>query len=297
MKRVCLVILVLLGLLSAAASQQPKMSPALASLIAAERAFARTSVEKGIRESFLAFFADDGINFQPHPVKSREAILKRPAPATRPPIVLNWEPAYADISNAGDLGYTTGPYVLTDNSPQKNPPHYGFYFSIWKRQADGSWKVALDLGIDTPDHSKQKFPLQAAPRVPPAKSAANNVRADAESLMKLDRDFLAQATAGELARAYLDYLDEHARLHRDGSFPFTDRRAIRSFLMSKSAQMTWDPIAADVARSNDLGYTYGSYELKASDSPPEKGYYVRVWKRNRNGEWKVALDTLHPVPG
>jgi ketosteroid isomerase-like protein len=282
----------LLALLSPTASQQPKMSPALASLVAAERAFARTSVEKGIRESFLAFFADDGINFQPHPVKTREAILKRAAPATRPPVGLNWEPAYADISDAGDLGYTTGPYVLTDNSPQKNPPHYGFYFSIWKKQVDGSWKVVLDLGIDTPDHSRRKFPLRVAPRVPPAR---NSIRSDAESPMKVDREFLAQATAGELSRAYLDYLDEHARLHRDGNFPFTDRRAIRSFLMSRSAQMTWDPIAADVSRSNDLGYTYGSYELRASGSPAEKGYYVRVWKRNRNGAWKVALDTLHPV--
>jgi ketosteroid isomerase-like protein len=297
MNRLLLAILLLLALLSPATSQQPKMSPALASLVAAERAFVHTSVEKGIRESFLEFFADDGINFQPHPVKTREAILKRPAPATRPPVVLNWEPAHADISNAGDLGYTTGPYVLTDKSPQKNPPHYGFYFSIWKNQLDGSWKVALDLGIDTPDHSQRKFPLQVAPRVPTARSTATSVKTDAKSLMKLDRDFLAQATAGGLARAYLDYLDEHARLHRDGSLPFTDRRAIRSFLMSRSAQMTWDPIGADVSRSNDLGYTYGSYELRASGSLPEKGYYVRMWKLNRNGSWKIVLDTLHPVAG
>src|SRR6185503_1875363 len=137
MNRVFSVILMAFAFLTSAVGQKTKPSPALASLVAAERAFARTSVEKGIRESFLEFFAEDGINFQPHPVKTREAILKRPAPATRPPVVLNWEPAYADISRAGDLGYTTGPYVLTDNSPQKRPPHYGFYFSVWKKQSDG----------------------------------------------------------------------------------------------------------------------------------------------------------------
>ena len=128
MKRISTLLLATLLLVSAAAGQQPKLSPNLASLVAAERAFARTSVEKGIRDSFLAFFADDGINFQPHPVKTREAILKRPAPAKRPPVTLNWEPAYADVSQAGDLGYTTGPYVLTDQSPQPSPPRYGFYF-------------------------------------------------------------------------------------------------------------------------------------------------------------------------
>jgi hypothetical protein len=111
MKKVFSVILILSAFVSSAVSQKIKTSSPLGSLVEAERAFARTSVQKGIRESFLEFFAEDGINFQPHPVKTREAILKRLAPATRPPVVLNWEPAYADISRAGDLGYTTGPYV------------------------------------------------------------------------------------------------------------------------------------------------------------------------------------------
>lgn len=61
------------------------------------------------------------------------------------------------------------------------------------------------------------------------------------------------------------------------------------------------PLKSDVALSNDLGYTYGSYELKgtgdavAASSASEKGYYVRVWKRDRAGRWKIALDTTHPL--
>ena len=94
---------------SAAIGQSGEMSPALKPLVAAERAFARTSVDKGIRDSFLAVFADDGINSQPHPVKTREAFLKRRAPSTRPPIELYWRPSYADASFACDLGHTTGP--------------------------------------------------------------------------------------------------------------------------------------------------------------------------------------------
>ena len=116
MGRLSSLVLSTLLLFSAAICQTEKRPPALASLVASERDFAKTSVEKGIRESFLAFFADDGINFQPHPVRTRETMLKRPTPAVPPPVVLNWEPAYADVSNAGDLGYTTGPYVFTDLS-------------------------------------------------------------------------------------------------------------------------------------------------------------------------------------
>lgn len=66
-------------------------------------------------------------------------------------------------------------------------------------------------------------------------------------------------------------------------------------------------MSADVARSNDLGYTYGRYELRGeggggaggtqTTAAAEKGYYVRVWKRARaGGRWKIALDTAHPLP-
>ena len=53
-------------------------------------------------------------------------------------------------------------------------------------------------------------------------------------------------------------------------------------------------IGADVARSGDLGYVYGSYEL--GGDKPEKGYYARVWKRNSDGEWKIVLDTHSLIP-
>jgi len=63
------------------------------------------------------------------------------------------------------------------------------------------------------------------------------------------------------------------------------------------------PLKSDVAQSNDLGYTYGSYELKATGDAAnatsaslETGYYVRVWKRDHAGRWKIALDTTHPLP-
>lgn len=294
MKQVFSVILILSAFLSSAVSQKIKPSSPLGSLVAAERAFARTSVEKGIRESFLEFFADDGINFQPHPVKTREAILKRPAPTTRPPVVLNWEPAYADISRAGDLGYTTGPYVLTDNSPQKNSPHYGFYFSVWKKQADGSWKVVIDAGIDTPDHSQRKFPLEAAPRTYLPRNVPKGKPDERSFLLTLDQAFMRQGV--ELVKAYSAFLGEPARLHRNGNFPFTGRNAIQSYLLGIRARIHGEPIYSDVSSSNDLGYTYGSYEFQWEENVTQKGYYVRVWKRDRKGYWRIVLDTLSPLP-
>ncbi|HEV7905736.1 MAG TPA: nuclear transport factor 2 family protein [Pyrinomonadaceae bacterium] len=298
----------MLGFALVVCGQTGGYSPALVSLVEAERAFARTSVERGVRESFLAFFAEDGINFQPHPTKTREAFLKRPAPPTRPPVTLNWEPIFADVSSAGDLGYTTGPYRLIDESPEHRPTRHGYYFSIWKRQPDGAWKVAIDVGIETPapDAGERALRFQSVrPSAKKASAAVNNVNLESErvALLDADREFIRAANSHGALKAFQAHLGEEARLHRDGIFPLTKRDAIRSFLAQKKFMLSGEPLKAEVAQSNDLGYTYGRYELREDEATrdattaTEKGYYVRVWKRDgARGRWKIVLDTTHPLP-
>lgn len=295
MKNVLSVLLTLTVLCSFSLSQRKSSKP-LDSLVAAENAFAATSVAKGIRESFLMFFAEDGINFQPYPTKTRESFLKRPVPATRPPVELNWRPIYADVSRAGDLGYTTGPYTFKDLSPEKGPTRYGYYFSIWKKQANGEWKVAVDCGIGTPDHVNQNPDFRPAPQVKWKASRKLNLENERTSLIDLDRQFLKTSESLGIVESYLRYFGSEARLHRDGLLPMTERAAIRSYLSSQISKLSWTPIKSDVAQSYDLGYTYGSYELKfAGTNKTEEGYYVRVWKRDDRGNWKLVLDTFSPI--
>jgi ketosteroid isomerase-like protein len=297
-----LALLLLLAVSPLAFSQKENSSPALSSLVEAERSFARTSVEKGIRASFYEFFADDGINFQPHPTNTREAIRKQPAPAQRPPITLNWEPVYADISRAGDLGYTTGPYWVTDEGPQHRPTRHGYYFSIWKKQADGSWKVVIDLGVQTPAPATSSPPaFHPAPSSQfKPKSAKPNLETERAALLNLEREFLQAANSNGVTKAFQSFMSDEARLHRNGMLPLTGKDSIRSYFSGKEMTLRWEPIKADVSQSDDLGYTYGSYEQKeqqgASAATVEKGYYVRVWKRNKDGQWKLVLDTTNPIP-
>ena len=53
-------------------TQEKDLPPAQADLVNAERAFAKLAGERGVRESFIAYFADDGIGFAPHPHKVKE---------------------------------------------------------------------------------------------------------------------------------------------------------------------------------------------------------------------------------
>ena len=55
---------------------------------------------------------------------------------------LSWEPARAQISRGGKLGYTWGRY----HSDFKGTVREGTYMTVWQKQPDGSWKVLFDTG-------------------------------------------------------------------------------------------------------------------------------------------------------
>lgn len=65
--------------------------------------------------------------------------------------------------------------------------------------------------------------------------------------------------------------------------------------------LTWRPIFATIARSGDLGYTTGSWELrktKTDPSPSAFGHFNTIWRKNSEGVWKVVVDVgvEHPRP-
>jgi ketosteroid isomerase-like protein len=50
-----------------------------------------------------------------------------------------------EVARSGDLGYSQGTYDLTFNDPSGKPmTDRGKYLEVWKKQADGSWKCAVD---------------------------------------------------------------------------------------------------------------------------------------------------------
>ena len=302
MKRSVATVIALLLLPAAAHAQEKNVSPALMSLVEAERSFARAGVEKGVRASFLEYFAEDGISFAPGPGNARERLLKRPAPPSRPPVTLNWWPVVADVSRAGDLGYTSGPSRFSDDTG-KNPPRDSYYFSVWKKQRDGSWKVALDVGTQTiappgPESSHVFTPApQSGWKTP--KVAHASPEAERGTLLNIERAFARLSESRGAAQAYARHVAEGVRQHRDDAQPFIGKRALASFLSAKVAKLSWRPIGSDVSASSDLGYVYGSYELTpvgGTGAATERGYYARVWKRDPKGVWKIVMEVHHQTP-
>jgi ketosteroid isomerase-like protein len=296
MKTFITVTLLLFVLTFPALTQDKGLPPAQTELVNTERAFAKLAVERGVRESFITYFADDGIGFNPHPHKVKETLSKSPAPARRSPLVLNWAPVYGDIARAGDLGWNTGPTVVEDTSPEKKPTRHGMFFSVWKKQSDGTWRVVLDLGADTPAAVVPlDAPFKTSYRPSSKRTAASvNVEEEITGLLKVEREFLAAAKAGSVGQAYQNRLSDEARVHRPGMMPAVGKDALRAWLAQQTMNLSGEPLKADVTRSGELGYAYGSYEL--GGAKPEKGYYARVWKRDGKGQWHIVMDTVNPIP-
>ena len=118
-------------------------------LMAADRAFAKATATKGV-EGWVEAFADNGAMLPAGLpiVRGRKAIRDLMSPAFESEgFEFQWEPEEADIAASGDIGYTIGRYERTVTGPDgTSNTTTGKYVSIWKRQEDGTWKVAVDLG-------------------------------------------------------------------------------------------------------------------------------------------------------
>lgn len=278
------------------AISQADLQASFESLIAAEKAFSKTSVEKGSKEAFLAFMADDGILFAPGPVNAKEQT------ASSPPVpgTLIWRPVHADIAASGDLGYNTGPYEFRP-ADSKYPVGHGHFMSIWKKQADGAWKVAVDMGnrhaAPTGAQPKVDGP-ETAIRLSGVKPASGKAGApEVAALLEQDRAFGREVASKGTEAAYLARLAAEPRLYREGQYPDVGLEAARKALAG-AAPLSTKPIAGDISKAGDFGYTYGEYQMRAAGSDGaagEAGHYTRIWRKQGN-DWKLLLEVFNALP-
>jgi ketosteroid isomerase-like protein len=111
---------------------------------------AKQAVAAKDMESFVSFFADGASRFPPNAprVTGNDAIREFVSEWFETPgLAFSFpEPGSAEVSSAGDLGYTTGSYEVTVNDAEGNPvTSRGKVVVVWKKQSDGTWKAALDI--------------------------------------------------------------------------------------------------------------------------------------------------------
>ena len=113
-----------------------------------EADFMKAAAEKG-SAGYMSYYADDAVevpNGEPI-IKGKTEIAKTMAFLDSKENHLTWAPEGADIAASGDLGYTYGNYEFRSQDKDGKPiAEHGKYTTIWKKQNDRSWKVALDMG-------------------------------------------------------------------------------------------------------------------------------------------------------
>jgi ketosteroid isomerase-like protein len=262
-------------------------SGTLSEVVAAENAFADFAAEKGTRAAFLEYAADNGLVFGAKFENAKEVWQKR-NPAS--PVLLNWRPAWADVSAAGDIGYTTGPWSLHPKGAGSEAVAWGEYFTIWKKQPDGVWKWVLDVGIG---HEAAEVPKNSwqSPRSPSGKGPSTAATADSWRTVETD---LSQSLAKNgLQKSYEKYAAEQIRLLRHENFPLQGKKSALDFLSGKKAAIKTNVLGGESIA--DFAYAYGEYEAVAADGKTEKGHFVRVWKLGPKG-WQIAADIELPPP-
>jgi ketosteroid isomerase-like protein len=255
----------------AAVAPGPAMASDYEDMVAAERAFAADAAARTTREAFIAALADDAIMFAPAPVPGKALWQGRAPNGNR----LEWAPALAEIAASGDLGYTAGPWRFTPEKGDK-PVAHGWFFTIWKKQADGAWKVLVDHGIDT---AETAFPDTVLRRGGLSVGAPPGWPVGVPELRSADL-----VPAGELHPRLVsaDFL----RL-RTGKAP--DNRAEGLALPSTATRVD---TGLAISGAGDLAATWGG----GAGSPA----WIRVWRRPTAEDapgagWKLAVDFALPA--
>jgi ketosteroid isomerase-like protein len=116
-----------------------------------EARFAKDVAERG-GAAFADWFAEDGVALGngEAPLVGKVAIVKS-AKWNPKEYQLTWTPTDATMGPSGDMGYTWGHFEGHSKDANGNPvTTSGRYMTIWRKQPDGSWKVALDAGSNEP---------------------------------------------------------------------------------------------------------------------------------------------------
>ena len=146
---------------------------------------------------------------------------------------------------------------------------------------------------ETPTNNVARAEPEAIATVPPTEV---DVDAERNALLQADLNFSRASEEKGAAQAFYEFLTPDGICLWDGEPPIHGRDAVKVHLAARpQGFFTWQPSAADVARSGDLGFTWGTaiFQSKVT-GPDEKPHishskYVSIWKKQSNSRWRVVL--------
>lgn len=192
---------------------------------------------------------------------------------------LYWAPVYAGIARSGDLGFTTGPASFdAERTPRIQ------YFTVWRKQADGTWKWIFDGGpgpVAAPGPYLADGAEPAA--LPVAASGTGSAAIAAAQVSELERGAMnAAALAGRLATDAHVYRQRQARAYGGA--------ASAANMALPNGEVSYRLLRNEASEGGDLVFTLGEASW-TSDGAARQGYFARIWQLRPEG-WRIVYDQL-----
>lgn len=287
-RRWILFVALVLGCVYGGQSQQ--VDPDLAALIREERAFAAKAVETDVPTAFLAYLDSAGVIFNGEGAVNGIAEYSKAPKGGKD--LLKWYPTIGHVSQGGDLGFTSGPFQFFADRSQ-NAVGSGYFFSVWKKNAAGQFKVMLDGGVIHSGNATEAFQRDPEPQ-------SNTAYAYIQPIAKLNdsapqpwkvEDAFSVAVGKDADRAYEQFLaDEVVLLRSDRPFGKTKAEALGTLAQQQIQSYQFTRSGQGISKAGDLAYCFGKTKAVKGDKTVE-GFFTRVWQHRPEG-WKIVAEQV-----
>jgi ketosteroid isomerase-like protein len=261
-------------------------------LLHMDKKIATASSADGILNAFYPHLAENAALFplDGHPIQGKaacETVMKREDIKKKEPKP-SWEPLFADVSAAKDLGYTHGRF-------KKGPKEtdYGYYGTIWRKDPQAKWRVVVSQGLIDMTGLDQKL-LDPKLKIDPAK-----VDKVTQQVLATELAFSNYSVKNGVLQAFHRYIADTGIALSFSGPPSTKKTYAAALASQKKNEtgkniLTWEPFYSFAAASGDLAYNFGPYTYTVTDAAGKtltrRGYFITVWKRQPDQSWKFVFD-------
>jgi len=270
--------------------QSQQIDPDLDLLIREERAFAAKAEATDVPTAFLAYLDSAGVIFNGEgAVNGITEYSKAPKGGQD---LLKWYPLIGHVSQEGDMGFTAGPFQFLADRTQ-DAVGSGYFFSVWKKNAAGQFKVMLDGGVIHSGPATEAFKRDPEPQnntayryIPPV----GKVKDENPQPWEAEDAFTATAQK-DAGKAYEQFLaDEVVLLRSDRPFGKTKAEALATLAQQQIQTYQFTRSGQGISQAGDLAYCFGSARA-AKGGKNVGGFFTRVWQRRPEG-WKIVAEQV-----
>ena len=164
--------------------------------------------------------------------------------------------------------------------------------------------------VFTPDYQRVKYLLLLTPVVAlilallgcqqPAPQAPDTRGADETAIRAAEAEMVKAVAALDPARVVSFYTDDIVGMAVDAPV-VQGKENMQKFFetwMKDKPEFSGKTVQVEVARSGDLAYSWGTGKVSVKDKKGKVAEttfkYASVWKKQADGGWKIAVDTMIP---